>query len=373
MAATAKQRRAVIGLMSGTSLDGVDAVAMTWYGNGQFDILGHHFLPYDNDLRRIIIDLQHVGHNELATTALLANSLATLYAQCVHELLIKHDLTAANIAAIGCHGQTIRHAPQDGYTLQVGNLALLAELTNIDVIGDFRTRDVAAGGEGAPLVPAFHRAIFSHPTEKRVILNIGGIANLSKLHPNQTVIGFDTGPGNMLMDAWIQAQKNERFDDQGRWASTGQVHMGLLAQFLKTPYFSAPIPKSTGRDLFHLPWLQEQLAQYGQAIAPEDVQATLMALTTHSIAQAIHEHAPGTEAVFACGGGTENQGLLDALAQALSPITLHTTADLGLDDQWVEAAAFAWLAQQFIDRQTSNLPEVTGAIGPRLLGALYPK
>jgi anhydro-N-acetylmuramic acid kinase len=306
----------------------------------------------------------------------LANSLARLYAQAVAAALSACSLQPADIRAVVCHGQTIRHAPHDGYTMQIGNHALLAELCGMDVIGDVRSRDVAAGGQGAPLVPAFHQAVFASPSEPRVILNIGGIANLTRLSPGLPVIGFDTGPGNMLLDAWIRRHHGLDYDAGGAWAASGKVHDALLARLLAEPYFDAAIPKSTGRDLFDLPWLDAHLAAHATchgAVSAEDVQATLLALTTRSIAVAVQRFAPCCRALYVCGGGARNPVLMRSLAATLPDITIETTMALGLDPQQVEAAAFAWLGWCFSQRRAANLPEVTGARGLRVLGALYPR
>ena len=363
-----------IGLMSGTSLDGVDAVAVD-FATHPMRIIGEAFVPYDADIRAQVLSLQAVGHNELARSALLANRLAHCYADAVAAALQACQLSATAVRAVVCHGQTIRHAPQDGYTLQIGNLALLAELCGIDVIGDVRSRDVAAGGQGAPLVPAFHQALFASAELPRVILNIGGIANLTRLSPGLPVIGFDTGPGNMLLDAWIRRHQGLDYDDGGTWAASGHCQPALLARLLAEPYFAASLPKSTGRDLFDLPWLEAHLDAHSRqhgAIAAADVQATLLMLTACSIADAIRSCAAECREIYVCGGGARNPALMQALAQQLPSTRIDTTASLGLPPQQVEAAAFAWLGWCFSQRRAANLPEVTGARGFRLLGALYP-
>jgi anhydro-N-acetylmuramic acid kinase len=374
-------REIYIGLMSGTSLDGVDALAMAWSSETDWEILGEAFVPYDEAISLKILALQHVSNDELAKVYLLANELADINAEAVKQVLAIAQLKPEDVTAIGCHGQTLRHAPEMGYTVQTCNWARLAELTQIDVVGDIRQRDVAAGGQGAPLVPAFHEGIFSSAQENRVILNIGGIANITRLQQDLPVIGFDTGPGNMLMDAWILEHQGLRFDDNGAWAKTGQVDADLFKQLYATDYFSAPIPKSTGRDLFHLPWLQSQLAIVEAAkstpILAQDVQATLLALTVVSIVNDIKQYAPQTDAVYLCGGGAKSQHLRDELLVALHAynpkIRMADTIALGLAEQQVEAAAFAWLAKKCVHRETANLPLVTGAKGLRVLGAIYPR
>ena len=363
-----------IGLMSGTSLDGVDALVVD-FAHSPMRVLGDAFVPYPAAVREQVLTLQPVGHDELARSALLGNTLAALYAQAVQQALHATGLVAADIRAVLCHGQTIRHAPQQGYTLQIGNHALLAELCGIDVIGDVRSRDVAAGGQGAPLVPAFHQAVFASASVARVILNIGGIANLTRLSPGLPVIGFDTGPGNMLLDAWIRRHRGLDYDAAGAWAASGQVQSTLLQRLLAEPYFAANLPKSTGRDLFDLPWLDGHLAAHARqhgAVTDADVQATLLALTTHSIALAVQRFAPGCQELYVCGGGAQNPVLMASLAANLPGIHIDTTEALGLGPQQVEAAAFAWLGWCFCHRQPANLPEVTGARGLRVLGALYP-
>ncbi|TCP10580.1 anhydro-N-acetylmuramic acid kinase [Crenobacter luteus] len=361
-----------VGLMSGTSLDGVDAVLMRFSDTAPPAFVAEATLPYPAEVRDAVLALQAVDGNELDRAARLGNRLAELYAATVDALLATAGVARDAVAVVGCHGQTIRHAPEKGYTLQIGNLARLAELCGIDVAGDFRSRDVAAGGHGAPLVPAFHEALFGHPDEARAILNVGGIANLSRLSPGAPVIGFDTGPGNMLMDAWTREQLGRDFDADGAWAASGRVDAALLAALLAEPYFAAPPPKSTGRDLFDLAWLQRHLAGR-EALSPADVQATLLELTATTIADALVRHAPATVELYVCGGGARNGALMKRLAERLPALRIDVTDALGLDSQQVEAAAFAWLGWRLLQRKSGNLPAVTGAAGPRVLGALYPR
>lgn len=362
-----------IGLMSGTSLDGVDAVLTTFDSHHRPQILQTHFLAYPADLRTQILALQHPTENELETTALLSNQLAQLYATTVHQLLAHAKTPAHKISAIGCHGQTIRHQPGlfdgIGFTLQIGNPALLAELTNITVIADFRSRDIAAGGQGAPLVPAFHHAVFFSPQENRALINIGGIANITYLASTGQVLGFDSGPGNMLLDAWTQQHQGVNYDENGAWARGGKTLPLLLTRLLAEPYFSLPPPKSTGRDLFNLPWLTKQLLR--ENAPPQDVAHTLVDLTAHSIHSALTQHCGMVEALYLCGGGAHNALLIEKLQTLLPQIKINTTQALGIDVDWVEAVAFAWLAQQCLHKETANLPEVTGAKGARILGAIY--
>ncbi len=354
-----------IGLMSGTSLDGVDGVLTSFDG----EPLASH-VPFPASLRSELLALQAPSENELHREAQAANQIARLYAECVQQLLAGSGVMAAQVRAIGAHGQTIRHRPELGYTRQINNPALLAELTGIDVIADFRSRDIAAGGQGAPLVPAFHQAVFGTSQATRVVANIGGIANISVLHPDGRVHGYDTGPGNVLMDFWTTARLGRPYDADGAWAASGRAQEPLLAALMAEPYLALPAPKSTGRDLFNPDWLERVLSAFG-AVEPADVQATLAAFTAQSLADAIHRDAPDADAIYVCGGGALNGHLMSALRQRLGK-PVNSTAELGIAPTHVEAIAFAWLAARFCDRLPGNLPAVTGASGPRVLGALYP-
>lgn len=356
--------------MSGTSLDGVDAVLVD-LSTSSFSLIETCYLPYGLPLRAELLGLNQSGENELHRTALLSNQLSRLYAEAVRALLEKTDTLAEAVVAIGCHGQTIRHCPQpeNRYSIQLINGALLAELTNITVVTDFRNRDIAAGGQGAPLVPAFHQAIFSHPQIHRLIVNIGGIANITSLPIADNVSGFDCGPGNMLMDAWCLQYTGKRYDHNGLWAKTGKVIDHLLEDLLSLPYFSLPPPKSTGRETFDLNWLSPYLT--GKE-APQDVQATLLQLTIRSIVNSVRAYYPMARELYLCGGGAHNSLLVTQLQQELSDYQINLTDVLGIDVDWVEAFAFAWLARQSIERVPGNLPAVTGAAGKRILGAIYP-
>ena len=356
-----------IGLMSGTSLDGVDAVLLE-FSKGTHRIVGKSFTPFAGPLRRQLLALHEPQPDEMHKAALLGNELARLYAEAVRGLLTKTHTNSASVQAIGCHGQTVRHRPDARYTIQLGNGALLAELTRNIVVCDFRSRDIAAGGEGAPLVPAFHQAMFAHPSIHRVIVNIGGIANLTDLDRG-AVQGFDTGPGNMLMDAWIQRHLGKSFDKDGAWAQSGSCIDGLLRRLLDHDYFPRNPPKSTGRELFNLAWLDAQLSGKEQA---RDVQATLLELTALSIVRAIGRWCNGAKEIYVCGGGASNSALMSRLSGAVSGASVTTTTMLGIDPDWVEACAFAWLARQALHLHPGNLPSVTGANGPRILGAIYP-
>lgn len=364
-----------IGLMSGTSLDGVDGVLAEHGRDGQpLQSRGHVHLPFPLSLRAELLALNHSGPDELHRAALAANGLVRVYAEVVQLLLQQHPLDAKAVTAIGAHGQTVRHQPGSfdgtGYTLQLINGALLAELTDITVVCDFRSGDVAAGGQGAPLVPAFHAASFRQPGQACAVLNLGGIANLTLLQADGGVLGFDTGPANVLMDLWCQRHTGQAHDESGRWAASGRIDQNLLAKLLAEPYFALPPPKSTGRDLFHAPWLDSQLAD-GVGRAPADVMATLAALTARSVAAALRAQAPGTPALFVCGGGAHNVHLLTLLRQALPSVQVSSTAVLGVAPDQVEALAFAWLARACLAGEAGNVPAVTGARAARVLGAVY--
>jgi anhydro-N-acetylmuramic acid kinase len=361
-------RELFIGLMSGTSLDGVDA-ALVEFTSSRPVLVDSAYLPLPAALKAELLALQSPGNNELDRAANAGNELARLYAAAVSMLLEKARIAPAAIRASGCHGQTIRHRPDAGYTSQIGNPALLAELARISVVADFRSRDIAAGGQGAPLVPAFHAALFGSDRAHRVIVNIGGIANLTDLPARGTVTGFDTGPGNVLLDLWIERHLGKDHDAAGAWAAGGTMLAKPLAAMLAEPYFSQRPPKSCGRDLFNAGWLGKFALQHE---APQDVQATLAELSARSIADAVARHCPQAEEIYICGGGAHNLCLLDRLGRNLPACRITTTAALGTDPDWVEAIAFAWLARQTLEGKCGNLPEVTGARGPRVLGAIYP-
>ena len=358
-----------IGLMSGTSMDGVDAVLASFGPQGA-QIHKTHSLPMPAALRDELLSLQHPGHNELARASIVALQLTELYAQACQPWIQGPEKNL--IRAIGVHGQTIRHAPDLGYTLQLNAPALLAERCGVDVIADFRSRDIAAGGQGAPLVPIVHEALFRHQ-HGRVILNLGGIANISLLLPGQNVFGFDTGPANMLLDAWIQKHQGLPYDKDGQWANSAASNPVLLESLLSEPWFALPAPKSTGRDLFNLGWLQHHLDRVDPATAlqPAVVQSTLMDLTVHSVAQAIQPYADQLQELIVCGGGAANPVMLSRLSALLS-IPIRSSAELGMDPQSIEALAFAWLAYAHIERIPAGLPAVTGARHATVLGACYP-
>ena len=358
-----------IGLMSGTSLDGADAVLADFEG-AKTSILAAIHVAFEADLRDALAALTSPGTDEIGRSAILGNRLAAIYADAALRTLEQAGKSPAAVRAIGCHGQTVRHRPEHGYTVQIGNAALLAELTGIAVVADFRSRDVAAGGQGAPLVPAFHVRAFSAPDEERAVLNLGGIANVTILRHDRPTLGFDTGPGNCLMDIWALRHLGRPCDADGAWAREGTANAELLERMLTEAYFGAAPPKSTGRELFGPVWLERHLRA---GLAPRDVQATLLELTATSAARAILEHAGGTRRVIACGGGTRNQALMRRLSQLLAPRPVEPSDRHGLPAQLVEATAFAWLAQQAIEGRAGSLPSVTGAKGRRTLGAIYQK
>ena len=363
------------GVMSGTSLDGVDAVIADFSPEGgtPCTTLGAAHIGLPTMLRDELLALQQPGKNELARAGSAANMLAELYAEAIARALADAKLTRDDVQAAGVHGQTLRHRPELGITVQLNNAARVAEKAGMIVVSDFRSRDVAAGGQGAPLVPAFHAALFARPDRHRVIVNVGGIANMTDLPRDGQVRGFDTGPGNVLSDLWCARNRGATFDAQGAWAATGKVMPALLDVLLADPFFRAPPPKSTHRDRFNLQWLEEKLRAAGTREEAEDVQATLVALTARTIADAIRGYAPDADEVLVCGGGAKNATLMLALGRELKPRKLRTTGDEGVAVEQVEALAFAWLAREALAGRPGNLPEVTGAKGPRVLGAIYPR
>lgn len=337
---------------------------------GEPRLIKSHYLPYSNSLRAKLLALHTPQANEIHLAALVANELAHLYADAVRGLL--DGCTAGAVRAIGCHGQTLRHCPAEGYTLQIGNAALLAELTGISVIADFRSRDIAAGGQGAPLVPAFHAQVMGHPQIHRVIANIGGIANITDLPVHGKVRGWDTGPGNMLLDAWIRRHRDVHFDRNGDWAASGAIDVDLLNALVNHPYLKLPPPKSAGREQFNLDWLDISSSKLGRPLAPADVQATLLEFTAISLCDAINRDCNGAHELYICGGGAHNDTLTGRIQAHLPGVHVRTTAALGIDPDWVEALAFAWLARQTLHHAPGNLPSVTGARGKRILGAIHP-
>ena len=363
-----------IGLMSGTSLDGVDGVLVDFSGPG-CQVLQHVALPLALALRTELLQLNTSGADELHRAALAANALARTCAQNVQLLLQRSQLPASAVAAIGAHGQTVRHRPGafdgTGYTLQLNSPALLAECTGIAVVADFRSRDVAAGGQGAPLVPAFHRHVFARSGETVLVLNLGGMSNLSVLGADGSVLGFDCGPGNALLDGWCQRHTGQPFDAGGAWGAGGSVVPDLLSALLAEPYLQLPPPKSTGRDLFHADWLAGHLAAHAGA-APQDVQATLVELTASACADCARSYGNDSKFLVVCGGGVFNTQLMGRLQALLPGVAVEPSDAWGLPAQQVEATAFAWLARQALLGATGSLQSVTGARGARVLGAIYP-
>ncbi len=364
-----------IGLMSGSSLDGVDAVLVDL--SGPFpELIASHYRPLPQTITEEISRLSHVGKDELNRAAMLDRHLGHLFADTVLELLSKSGIPAAGVSAIGSHGQTLRHAPdneQAPYTLQVGDAYTIALKTGITTVADFRRADIAAGGQGAPLVPAFHAALFQDSQVHRTLVNIGGMANLSILpakQSNQPISGFDTGPGNVLLDTWIQLNQNKSYDSDGLWAASGTCNQELLTHMLRDSFFHKPPPKSTGRELFSLPWLERQLLRYNE-LPPEDIQATLLQLTAVSIEQAVTQYAPKTQELIVCGGGAYNKELLKQLDRLSNQWEVSTTQDFNMAPEWVEAIAFAWLAQQRLANKPANCPVVTGASQAVTLGCVY--
>lgn len=358
-----------IGIMSGTSLDGIDAVIVD-FSDSKPRLVHGLCLPYPAVLRSELAALSQPGDNELERIGLAEADIADAYAATVQQLLAEAGVAASDILAIGCHGQTIRHRPQarQPFTYQIGDMHRLAALTGIPVIADFRRKDIAYGGQGAPLVPAFHQAIFADVTEGRCILNIGGIANITLLLPHQDILGFDTGPGNCLLDNWAQQHLGKPLDHHGQFAASGQLNPALLVRLLQDPYFGQTGPKSTGREYFQLRWLTGQLADFAD-VPPADVQRTLTRFSAGSIALAISRFAVAS--VFVCGGGAHNPVLLDDLRQLLPHCQLSTTAALGVHPDWVEAMAFAWLAYAYQHGISGNVPAVTGASRAVVLGVPY--
>lgn len=373
--------RLFIGLMSGTSLDGIDAALVEIREDNAPRLLATHETPMPETLRALLWRLCHAGRVDFAELAAAEDTFCRLQAAAVDALLARSGVERTDISAIGSHGQTIEHAPRghDGgpaYTLQLDNPSLLAELTQCPVVADFRRRDLAAGGQAAPLAPAFHEALFRTQGEWRLILNLGGFANLTLLPPSEDErqpLGFDTGPANALMDAWHGRHRGGRFDAAGAWAASGRVDETLLERLLAEPYFHLPPPRSTGRESFHLHWLQGHL-RGGEA--PEDVQATLAELTAASVALGVDMarerlDAPPAALLVPCGGGAHNPDLLSRVARRLPETPMLPGEDWGWPADWLEAGAFAWLAWRRLDGLSGNLPSVTGAAGPRVLGGVY--
>jgi anhydro-N-acetylmuramic acid kinase len=367
-------RELYAGVMSGTSLDGVDAVVADFAPRqGLCTTLGFAHVRMPDLLRDELAQLQSACDGELERAARASLALADLYAAAIADACRSAGVAAGDLAAAGVHGQTVRHRPEEGWTLQLNDPARVAERADVAVVADFRRRDMAAGGQGAPLVPAFHAALFGTAERARAVLNVGGVANVTLLVPGEPVRGFDTGPGNTLLDLWYERHGEGLYDAGGAWAASGRVDHALLAVLLADPYFALRPPKSTGRDHFNAAWLDAALARHGGAYHPADVQATLTALTARAAADALRREAPAVDELFVCGGGAHNATLLRALARDLKPCSVRPTSDLGVAVEHVEALAFAWLAREAIAGRTTSLPAVTGARGARVLGAIYPR
>lgn len=356
----------LIGTMSGTSLDGID-IALTKIHKNKISVLDFLHINYSTKLKENILKLHFPEKNELEKSLLLSNELAILTGKGINRLLLKNSLSAKHIKGVGYHGQTIRHRPDKGYSTQIGNADLLSEITNLTVVSNFRNRDIAAKGQGAPLVPTFHKDLFFSKIKNRVILNIGGISNITYLPTNGSIIGFDCGPGNILMDHWIKLNRNLNFDKNGNWSKKGQVIEDLLKYFLKDKFFNKPPPKSTGRDLFNLDWINKGIKK---AYSPEDIQRTLIELTAISITDAIKKNCSEANEIYICGGGAKNVFLIEILKNKIK-LSIKTTRDLNLPEQQVEAVAFAWLANKTLNKKFNNSPDVTGAKGFRILGSIH--
>ena len=356
----------LFGVMSGTSLDGIDVVLVD-INNNIINIIDFQHRPYSPKIRSKILNLHSPQHNDLEESIFLSKSHAKITADCINAILKKRNFNPKDILAIGYHGQTIRHNPVAEYSIQIGDSHLLSELTEITVVSDFRNRDLVAGGQGAPLVPAFHKEIFSSKSKSRGIINIGGISNITYLPKKGSILGFDCGPGNILMDHWIKENKNLNFDKSGNWAKSGRVIDVFLKDCLKEKFFIKKPPKSTGRDLFNLPWIKNLIKKN---YAPADIQRTLLELTAFTIAENLNKFCNDIEELYVCGGGGENKFLLERLG-VLTNINIKKTDSLNIPAQQVETVAFAWLAQKTINKDFNNSPSVTGARGLRVLGAIH--
>ena len=359
-----------LGMISGTSMDAIDA-ALVDFDEAPLRVVAATATPFDPALKaRVTAAIDHADKVALDEIGQLDVEIGRAFARAANELLRAAGISAGQVAAIGSHGQTLRHRPDlpAPFTWQIGDPNILTEMTGITVVADFRRRDVAAGGQGAPLLPVFHDQVFRSADEDRVIANLGGIANVTILKRDSTVTGFDTGPANRLLDAWIGVHRSQDYDADGAWAASGRVDATLLRELLDEPYLELPPPKSTGRELFNLPWLQTKLGLFERR--PEDVQATLQQYTAESVADAVKRYASGAS-LYCCGGGAHNRALLQSLAQLLAPHRVASTLELGLNPDYVEAVAFAWFAKNTLEGRTSSAGSVTGAKGARILGGVY--
>lgn len=361
-----------IGVMSGTSMDGVDTALVSIEDTG-ITLLAHDEFPMPDDIKARLLEVCIGQKTDLIAIGELDHQLGHLFADAILQLLDKSDTPASSVTAIGNHGQTVFHQPtgDSPFTMQLGDANIIATKTEVQTVADFRRKDMALGGQGAPLVPAFHHTIFHPQDSSVVVLNIGGISNISVLRPNQPTLGYDTGPGNMLMDAWVDKHTGEKFDRDALFALKGQLNQALLEQLLNESYLSQMPPKSTGRELFNLPWLEQQLTEF-KDLAAEDVQRTLCEYTALTIANEVETYRLGSQAaLYVCGGGTRNPLLMERLAELLPSWEVDSTTSKGVDADYMEAMAFAWLAQRHVHQLPSNLPEVTGASRPASLGVLY--
>lgn len=376
MGSADKPEKLLVGLMSGTSMDGIDA-ALVRFGDRECEILATHSENYPASLRReLIAASRNPDGLTVDTLGSLDHSVGECFSSAALAVISAAGTDRKRIDAIGSHGQTIRHQPraEHPFTMQIGDPNIIAARTGVTTVADFRRRDLALGGEGAPLAPAFHHWLFADHQQDRVVLNIGGMANLTVLSAGDSATtGFDTGPGNTLLDAWIQESRSESFDADGTWAATGSVSRELLRQMLRDPYLALPPPKSTGFEYFDLRWIRQVIDQCGlpEPTEANDIQATLAEFTARSIADAIHSHAPQTKQVLACGGGVHNTFLMARLGKNIRGATLSSSADYGMDPDWMEAAAFAWLAMRTLEQMPGNVPSVTGASDPAVLGGVF--
>jgi anhydro-N-acetylmuramic acid kinase len=363
----ASPTRLFVGVMSGTSLDGADA-ALVDFSSGMPRTLAFSTVPFSPELRDHVLTLSEPGTDALDLAGRVSIELAELYARAVEGVLAAGNVQRGAVVAIGCHGQTVRHRPELGFTIQLNDPARLAERTRIDVVADFRRRDMAAGGQGAPLVPAFHEAVFRDPARSRAVVNIGGISNVTWLPRNGPTVGFDCGPGNVLLDGWARKHIGALFDEDGRWAAAGRTDEALLARLLSEPFLQQAPPKSTGRELFRLTWLQERLPADFRTV---DVQSTLTDFTARGIVDSIDRFCPGTDEIYLAGGGARNGSLVKRIRSLAGPRAVAATDALGVPTAHVESMAFAWLAMKCVRREPVDLTAVTGAREPRVLGAIY--
>ncbi|CAN5166204.1 anhydro-N-acetylmuramic acid kinase [soil metagenome] len=363
-----------VGLLSGTSMDGADA-ALVSFDENHLRVLAGHSVGFPGDLYDAVSGLVvHPTHvPSLDQVGELDTRMGHFFADAALELLEREGIAASSVTAIGSHGQNIRHRPESAhpFTWQIGDPNVIVARTGITTVADFRRRDLALGGQGAPLMPAFHQAVFASPDENRAVINLGGIANVTILPRDGDVLGFDTGPGNALMDIWSQTKLRRRFDDDGGWAASGRVHPGLLERFLSDPFFRRIPPKSTGREYFNKRWIEDALFELTAWPSAEDIQATLLELSARSISQVIEAQAPETDRVLLCGGGVHNSRLVERLATLMPSHIVEPAHAHGVAPDWVEAAGFAWLARQTINGLPGNLPAVTGASDPAILGGVY--